>query len=190
MKRSFASISPAWGFQKLPACCPHIYIPRSETSARGGESLAALVLQTLVGRTAVASPRLSPDTVIIPQNSWLVNPLFQNFWKFFWFSLPPWRPLPKTPCTRPRRLHSNLAVPSCFPPSLDVLIIHPNPGFVKPFFHIFRKKFCSQFVHSFSLDFSQGLCYNFSGCPRSVSAIKNGKIPSCAESSQITQKIL
>lgn len=40
--RPVASILPAWGFQKLPACCLHIYIPHSRTSACGSLALPGL----------------------------------------------------------------------------------------------------------------------------------------------------
>jgi len=50
--RPVASILPAWGFQKLPACCLHIYIPHSRTSACG--SLALARLTTLTGDLQLA----------------------------------------------------------------------------------------------------------------------------------------
>ena len=58
--RPVASILPAWGFQKLSACCPHIYIPHSRTSACG--SLALARLTTLTGDLRLAPlgcPRFS-----------------------------------------------------------------------------------------------------------------------------------
>lgn len=58
--RPVASILPAWGFQKLPACCLHIYIPHSRTSACG--SLALARLTTLTGDLQLAPlgcPRFS-----------------------------------------------------------------------------------------------------------------------------------
>ena len=50
--RPVASILPAWGFQKLPACCLHISIPHSRTSACG--SLALARLTTLTGDLRLA----------------------------------------------------------------------------------------------------------------------------------------
>ena len=58
--RPVASILPTWGFQKLPACCLHIYIPHSRTSACGSLALASLT--TLTGDLLLAPlgcPRFS-----------------------------------------------------------------------------------------------------------------------------------
>lgn len=52
------------------------------------------------------------------------------------------QPSSRTPRTRLRKLHSNLAVSSCFPPSLDVLIIAPFARVVKSFY----KKIWENFV--------------------------------------------
>lgn len=63
------------------------------------------------------SPWLSPET---PPYETDFSPLRQ--------------PLPRTPRTRPHKPRSNLAVSSCFPPSLDVLIIAPFARAVKSFY--------------------------------------------------------
>ena len=73
------SILPPSGFQALPCCCLHIYIPQSRTSACGG--FIGSVLRTRVGRTLCGLCLASTCAPIIADRDPLVKGFLRSFYE-------------------------------------------------------------------------------------------------------------